>query len=97
MSNVRMNLLVGLAIMFGAAAFARGALVPENEAIEALQKSGYTDVRIRSSAWFAVGLRGCSEKDAAMFRASATNSTGQRVDDIIVCSGWPLKGMTVRF
>ena len=93
----RRGMLTQCANGFGAVALARGALVPESKAVEALQKSGYTDVKIRSSAWLVVGLRGCSEKDAAMFRASAINSAGQRVDDIIVCSGWPLKGMTVRF
>ena len=91
------NAVIMIAVILGVAGLTRGALVSEATAIQALQKSGYTDIQIESSAWFAVGLRGCSEKDAARFVASATNPNGAFVEKIIVCSGWPLKGVTIRF
>jgi len=91
------NAVYVVALIIGVATLGRGIFVGENVAVEALEKSGYSDVQITSSGWFFVGMRGCSEKDAAKFVATATNVNGDRVEDIIICSGWPFKGATVRF
>lgn len=77
------------------AAIGRGALVSEDVAVAALETQGYSNIRIESSAWFAVGLRGCDSRDAAKFNAVAINPAGKEVH-LFVCTGWLFKGATIR-
>ena len=73
----------------------RGVFVNESVAIQAMEDRGFSEVEVDGSAWFLVGLRGCSEKDAARFDVTAINPAGNRVS-LSVCSGWPFKGATIR-
>jgi len=86
--------LVIIALGFGCC---RGACSPidENDAKQAAVKQNYKDVQILSRDWFLVGVRGCDSHDALKFEAKATNVHGDRVN-LLICSGWILKGMTVR-
>ena len=87
-----------LYVLFFTLAFAglfRGALVGEDVAVDAMETRGFSEVTVERKAWFLVGLRGCSEKDAVRFDVSAINPAGDRVR-LSVCSGWILKGATVR-
>lgn len=90
--TVFMFLLV-LVVSIGACS--RGVLVREDVAVRALEIQGYSDIKVTDSAWFAVGYRGCDEKDAARFTAVAKNPAGKQVQ-VYVCTGWPFKGATVR-
>lgn len=72
-----------------------GAFVGEDVAARALDVQGYSDVKITDHSWFLVGFRGCDESDAARFTAVAKNPAGKYVK-VYVCSGWILKGATVR-
>ena len=84
-----------IAILAIILSFFRGAFVNSDVALRALQTQGYSNVQITDHQWFAIGFRGCSEKDAAKFVAIATNPVGQRVE-LFVCTGWLFKGATVR-
>lgn len=85
--------LVLVALVFVGAA-SLGAIIGEDVAIRTLSASGFSNITIIDKAWFAVGLRGCSEKDLVRFTAQATNPAGQRVE-VCVCAGL-FKGGTVR-
>jgi hypothetical protein len=74
-----------------------GAWVNEKGAIEALEKMGYTEVKITERDNYFVGFRGGSAGDEARFVCTAKNSAGQQVNDIYVYGGWPFKNYTVRF
>jgi hypothetical protein len=80
-------------LMFGG--IGRGILVDESRAVRHLENLGFSEVVITDKAWFAVGFRGCSEKDAAKFTAHAINPAGKIVA-VGVCVGWPFKGATIR-
>lgn len=82
---------IGAALSLG-----RGLIVDPATAIHAAEVSGYSDVKVTERDWFLVGFAGCDSGDAAGFHLSATNPAGQHVDDVIACSGWPFKGMTLR-
>ncbi|KKP80380.1 MAG: hypothetical protein A2271_04865 [Candidatus Moranbacteria bacterium RIFOXYA12_FULL_35_19] len=73
----------------------RGILVDKNVAIRAVETQGFSNIKVIDHAWFAVGLRGCSSKDAARFTVKATNPAGKEVE-CYVCSGWLFKGATIR-
>lgn len=73
-----------------------GYLVDEEEVIQAAEKQGYTNIEIIDSheimpKW----AGGCGDRDNVAFEATATNSLGKKVD-LILCAGWPFKGVTVR-
>ena len=70
-------LLVIVSCMF--ASFGRGALVDPQVAVRALETQGYSDVKIIDHVWFAVGVRGCGQEDAARFTAVAKNPAGNLV------------------
>ena len=88
-----LSVLLFLVLIIGSCG--RGALVNEDVAVRALDTQGYSDIKITDSAWFAVGLRGCDEKDAARFTATAKNPAGKQVK-VYVCTGWIFKGATIR-
>jgi hypothetical protein len=90
--EILIAVVIVLAVFFGCF---RGAFVDESVAVRALEKSGYSHVRITDHKWFVVGLRGCG-RDAARFDAIARNPAGQEVK-VFVCAGWLFKGATVRF
>jgi hypothetical protein len=52
---------------------ARGVFANEEVARDALETQGFSNIPITGNAWFAVGLRGCAEQDAARFDATATD------------------------
>tara|TARA_B100000508_G_C11435908_1_gene266012 strand:+ start:956 stop:1234 length:279 start_codon:yes stop_codon:yes gene_type:complete len=84
-----------LVVVAMAVGFGRGALVGDAKVYTALENLGFTEIQVTDKAWFLVGMRGCSERDAAMFTATAVNPVGKRVTTT-VCVGWPFKGATVR-
>lgn len=66
-------------------------------AVEALTKQGFADITItRRWPLIATQIAGCGEGDIAAFNADATNVRGEKVSDIIVCTGL-FKGTTIRF
>lgn len=69
--------------------------VDTNTARNAAETAGYTDVKVKDTHYFFVGFYGCSSGDAAAFDVRAKNPQGKDVS-ILVCSGWPFKGSTVR-
>lgn len=72
-----------------------GAFVSGENVARAVEKQGYRNVEIVSKHIFFVDWRGCGEDDVAAFNAVGTNAVGEQVD-LIVCAGWPFKGVTVR-
>jgi len=76
-------------------AFFRGAFVSEDAAIKTLEAQGFSNITIVDHAWFAVGFRGCDEKDAARFTARVTNPAGKEAT-VYVCTGFLFKGGTIR-
>jgi len=87
--------MVLLAALFFGAIMARGACVSPDGAVSSARAMGFEDIEVTEHAWFAVGLRGCGTSDAARFTLRGTNPRGSRVN-LVVCSGWLLKGDTVR-
>lgn len=87
--------LVVIVILILILSFARGIFVDEDIAIRAAEIHGYTNVRVVDHAWFAVGLRGCSDTDAARFTIVATNPADKEVE-CYVCTGWLFKAATIR-
>ncbi len=73
----------------------RGVIASPDVAIRTLAAQGFSNVQIVDHTWFAVGFRGCDEKDAARFTARATNAAG-RPAEVYVCTGVFFKGGTVR-
>ncbi|MBI1888966.1 MAG: hypothetical protein HYS15_03510, partial [Candidatus Spechtbacteria bacterium] len=55
----------------------RGVFASQDVAVRTLEAQGYGDIQIVQHAWFAVGFRGCDEKDAARFTAKVTNPAGK--------------------
>ena len=82
--------LTGLILLAG-----NGCMVSEKETIRAAEKQGYQDVQIKERHNFFSGWHGCGSSDSAAFKAKAKNPRGDDVD-IIICAGWPFKGVTVR-
>jgi len=72
-----------------------GMFVKEDKVTKAVEKQGYTNVQVLDKHIFFVNWRGCSKSDEAAFDVLATNALGQNVD-LVVCAGWPFKGVTVR-
>ena len=74
-----------------------GCYTNDQEAIHTLEVNGFTDINIYSSTAVFPYWEGCSEKDGAAYKATATNPREQHVD-VLVCCGGPLsfKGCTVR-
>lgn len=72
-----------------------GALVSDERVSVAAEKQGYKNVQVVSKHIFFVSWRGCGKDDDAAFNATGVNATGNRVD-LIICAGWPFKGVTVR-
>lgn len=72
-----------------------GACVDDGKVRKAVEKQGYSDVKIKDKSVTAIGWRGCSDSDSAAYKMRAKNPKGQEVD-IIVCAGWPFKGVTIR-
>jgi len=65
------------------------------QALFNVEKQGYAKVALGTKHYIFVSFRGCSSHDAAMWEAKGINAHGKKVD-LIVCSGWPFKGVTVR-
>ena len=92
---MRHLLLTALIIVLFLGSCARGALISEDIAVRALDTQGYSDITITDHSWFAIGMRGCDEKDAARFTATTKNPAGKEVQ-VYVCTGWIFKGATIR-
>lgn len=73
----------------------RGSWVDEAIAYRASETQGYSDAKVIDHSWFAIGLRGCSSRDAARFTLRATNTNGKEVE-YYVCTGWIFKSATIR-
>ncbi len=74
--------------------FCRGIYVSPDRSMATLEKSGFTEVQVKSRNIFFVGLQGCGKDDVVGFNASAINAAGDRVD-IMTCHGF-FKGGTIR-
>ena len=74
----------------------RGLLVDDIKPVEAaLRIHNIAEYVINDKdVWF-VGFRGCQVDEAAKFEVTVTNKEGNTVD-ILVCTGWPFKGSTIR-
>lgn len=72
-----------------------GACVDDGEVKSAVEKQGYSNVVIKEKFIVTHSYRGCSDSDDAAYKMQADNPKGDRVD-IIVCAGWPFKGVTIR-
>lgn len=81
-------------ILISVVSCGRGILVSETSAIRTLETQGYSEIQIMDRATFAIGWRGCDEKDAVRFTAQAKNPAGRTVT-VYVCSGL-FKGGTIR-
>ncbi|HCZ48001.1 MAG TPA: hypothetical protein DCZ11_03230 [Gammaproteobacteria bacterium] len=75
-------------MMLALAALAAGCTKPE-DARQALEGAGFTQIELGGYGWFA-----CDEKDTFSTKFTATGPTGKRVSGV-VCSGL-LKGNTIR-
>jgi len=67
----------------------------ETRASIAATNQDYSDVQVSSCHYFFSDWYGCSPSDGWACKAKAKNSNGQNVD-ITVCTGWVLKGSTIR-
>lgn len=83
------------AIMALALLPACGACIDDDKVKVAVEKQGYTDVKLRDKSIVFYNWAGCSDSDDAAYKARAKNAQGKQVD-LIVCAGWPFKGVTVR-
>jgi predicted small lipoprotein YifL len=72
-----------------------GTLINDNKVAKAVEKQGYTEVRLRNKSVIFHSWSGCSDSDSASWDGTAINPIGVKVD-IVVCAGWPFKGVTVR-
>lgn len=72
-----------------------GFLVPEKKATKELEVQGYSNITIIDRDWFFIPLRGGAPDDLVRFEAEATNPAGKNVV-VVVYSGWPFKGATIR-
>lgn len=73
-----------------------GSCVDDNSVKRAVEKQGYSEVKIKDKHIFMVGYHGCdSNSDAAAYEMKAVNAKGDRVA-LVVCAGWPFKGVTIR-
>lgn len=88
-------LFVPMAALIFGLVVGRGGCVSQVKSIKATEKQGYRNVTVTERHNFFPGWHGCDDKDAAAFEARAVNPAGQEVD-IIICAGWPFKGVTVR-
>ena len=84
-----------MVVVFSVTATGCGACVDDKDVVRAVEKQGYSEVSIKDKSIFFVSWSGCSDSDAAKYDAKAKNPKGDSVD-IIVCAGWPFKGVTVR-
>jgi len=73
----------------------RGACTNVSTAITAVENMGFTESKVVDKNIFFVGFKGCSDKDAALYKIQAKNPAG-KVVIVDVCLGWPFKGATVR-
>lgn len=63
----------------------------KDDAIDALDKSGYTNITTEGYGWFA-----CSKDDFYSTKFTATNPNGKEVSGV-VCNGILFKSSTIRF
>ena len=75
-----------------------GSLVHESQAQQVAQSNLSMNAEIGArSVWF-VAYKGCDASDVALFEVKPyIGLDGKTVDNAIICSGFPFKGMTVRF
>jgi len=73
-----------------------GTFAPDSTAHEAVQKAGFTDIRIVERNNFFVGLRGGGREDVTKWRVWAKNPKGDYVE-VYVFVGWPWKATTIRY
>ena len=72
-----------------------GAFISDDQAVQALNDAGYSEVSCTESHWIAPQLFGCSKDDGTAFECAATNSAGKRTQ-LTVCSSLLFKGSTIR-
>ena len=89
------RLMVAAITVTAASAWAgRGVAVDSSVATRTMQDSGYSDVRVVDRWDWLSDFNGCDSGDATAFEVVATRD-GRPVR-AYVCSGYPLKGATVR-
>ena len=91
------SLFVTIAVLaFAYAIGPVGYFVNQNRAVNALEKAGYSEVKVVDRALFFIVIRGGGTGDAVRFTCKARNPAGKEVTDIYVFAGWPFKGTTIR-
>jgi len=73
-----------------------GVFVDKQEAVDILEKNGFTDVEVQASHFLFPKFWGCSKEDDVAFSCFAKNQQG-RVVSVVVCSGFPFKKSTIRY
>ena len=72
-----------------------GVFVNDDATVNAVENQGYSEVQIVSKHVFIPAFCGCGNDDDAAYDMIANNPVGKQVK-IVVCAGWPFKGVTVR-
>jgi hypothetical protein len=89
---VMIIILIGV-LVFGVA---RGFMVNSADSIHAAQEQGFSDVVITQELRILPGFAGCDSGDAAGFHMTGVNTKGEHIT-FTACSGWPFKGITIRY
>lgn len=92
-----LSFFIGLCIIFiiYLFGFAQGILISKQSAVTALEKNGFTNIRIIKKQWHFLKMRGASDGDDVRFVAKATNPIGKEVT-MYVYAGWPWKAATIK-
>ena len=92
-----MKCIIFLAVILALTVLASGCgvLCDDTKVAKAVEKQGYSDVNLYNKSVVFRSWSGCSASDDASWDGTATNPAGVKVN-IIVCAGWPFKGVTVR-
>ena len=83
-------------LLFMAASVGRGFLVNSADALRAASAQGFSQATITQELRILPGFAGCDGGDAAGFHMTGINSKGDKVT-FTACSGWPFKGITIRY
>jgi hypothetical protein len=85
------------AVFLGVLGVSRGIFVSSEKAQVAAIQLIDVDAVVGTKHVYFVNWRGCDEGDAAMFEINPfVNQQGVLVENVVLCSGWPLKGFTPR-
>lgn len=88
--------IVGLAV--GSVLYTKpGLLISKEDAVQAVTKHGYTDVRVHSKSIYGIGnalLGNCTDGDHAEFAITAVNTQQQSIEITACANFW--RGFTIK-